>query len=202
MIGQYAWEFVAAEYRESARDGIAKKLAREQPTSIFPRELRCADGSYLWVEIHESLIENAAGEVIGIRSGLFDITERRKFEMEIQRQHDRMKFLLQSWTRAIVTADALGRVDFMNPAAEKLTGWPQQDALGRPLESICRVLIEAGEAAGLMACILGEPAAPNLTRQSVIVDRAGISHLVSWSTSPILNDNAVIIGVALVFEKG
>jgi len=201
LIGHYVWEFLAAENRAASRDGIVKKLARQQGIKVFTREFRRADGRYLWVEVHENLIENAAGEVIGIRSGLLDITERRRFDMEIQRQHDRMKFLLRSWTRAIVTADALGHVDFMNPAAETLTGWPQQDAFGRPLEAICPVLHDSGEPIDLMSCILAEPATFNLTRHSPMVDRSGTSHSVSWTASPIRNDNGVIIGAALVLEK-
>src|ERR1035438_8989789 len=83
LIGHYVWEFLAAENRAASRDGIVKKVARQQGIKVFTREFRRADGSYLWVEVHENLIENAAGEVIGIRSGLLDITERRRFDMEI-----------------------------------------------------------------------------------------------------------------------
>ena len=201
LIGHFAWEFVAAEHRETVRAGIARKLAREQPITVFVREFRRADGTYLWVEVHETLIENAAGEIIGIRSGLFDVTERHKFEREIQIQNDRMKCLLRSWTRAIVTADALGNVDFMNPAAEALTGWPQQDALGRPLEAICRVFEDSGEPVDLMSCLLAGPGSSNASGISPFVDRAGTRFKVSWVTSTISNDNAVIIGAALVFEK-
>ncbi|HTB11878.1 MAG TPA: PAS domain S-box protein [Bryobacteraceae bacterium] len=200
LIGHPVWEFLAMECREASRSGIAKKVAREQPIAVFMREFRRADGSYLWVEIHENLIENLAGEVIGIRTGLFDITERRKFEMEIQKQHDRMKFLLRSWTRAILTADALGHVDFMNRAAETLTGWLQEEAIGLPLEKICRVRAESGEPVDLMSCLLAEQAICGVTRQSMI-DRFGASVSVNCNTSTILNDDGVIVGAAVVLEK-
>jgi PAS domain S-box-containing protein len=201
LIGHYVWEFLAAEHRETSRDGIAKKVVRQQEIKVITREFRRADGSYLWVEIHENLIENAAGEVIGIRSGLLDITDRRSFDMEIRRQHDRMKFLIRSWVRAIVTTDALGHIDLMNPAAEALTGWVQEEAVGRPLEAICRVLDGSGEPIDLMSCILAEAGTCNLTRRSPMLDRSGISHDVSWTASSIRNDNGVIIGAALVLEK-
>src|SRR5271170_5193916 len=85
LIDHYAWDFVAPEHREMVRNGIARKISREQPIKVFTREIRRVDGAYLWVEVHEALIEDAAGEVIGIRSGLFDVTERHQFEMDIQR---------------------------------------------------------------------------------------------------------------------
>ena len=96
LIDHYVWEFVAPEQRENCRHTVCKKLVREQPVGAVLREFRRKDGTYLWIEIHETLIEDAAGEVIGIRSGLLDVTERRKFEVEIQKQHDRMKCLLRS----------------------------------------------------------------------------------------------------------
>jgi PAS domain S-box-containing protein len=201
LIDHYAWEFVAPEHREAVRNGIARKIAREQPIRVFSREFRRVDGSYLWVEIHESLIEDAAGKVIGIRSGLFDITERYRFEMEIQKQYDRMRCLLRSWTRAIITTDPLGHVDFMNPAAEELTGWHQEDSLGHHVEVICPVFDNSGEPVDLMSCILEGPATCKPSGNSQIVDRSGASFGVSWCTSPIRNDNDVIIGAALVLEK-
>jgi len=200
LIDHYVWEFVAAEHREASRSGIARKVSRRQPVQVFAREFRRADGTYMWVEIHENLIENADGDVIGIRSALLDITERRQFEMEIQKQHDRMRFLLRSCTRAIITADALGHVDFMNPAAEILTGWDQTGAIGRPLETICRVLRDSGEPVDLMSCILGEPAVSRATCH-LMVDRGGERFSVTCRPSPICNDYGVVVGAAVVLEK-
>jgi PAS domain S-box-containing protein len=200
LIGHYVWEFVAADHREASRNGVARKISREQPVQVFTREFRRADGTYLWMEIHENLIENPAREVIGIRSALLDITERRKFDMEIQKQHDRMRFLLRSWTRAIVTANALGHVDFMNPAAETLTGWQQTDAIGRPLEKICRVLRESGEPVDLMSCLLDETT-PTCLAHHRMIDRSGEDISITFTSSPIRNDNGVIIGAVVVLEK-
>jgi PAS domain S-box-containing protein len=200
LIDHYLWEFVAPEQRENTRHSTCQKLAREQPVGVLNREFRRKDGTYLWIEVHESLIENAAGEVIGLRCGLLDITERRKFEVEIQRQHDRMKCLLRSWGRAIVTTDALGHIDFMNPAAETLTGWPEGDGIGRRVEAICRVLNDCGDPVDLIASIFAEPTR-NRTAQFTLIHRSGASHNVDWTASLIRNEQGVIIGAALVLEK-
>jgi PAS domain S-box-containing protein len=201
LIGHHVWEFVAADHRQAARYAIARKISREQQLSVVTREYRRCDGSYIWLEIHERLIENAEGEVVGIRSALLDITERRRFDTEIQRQYDRMRFMLRSWVRAIVTADPLGNVDSMNPAAEKLTGWRQQDALGRRLEEVCSVRQDADEPVDLMSCILAEPVMSSRMRKSVIVDRTGANYEVSWMISSICNDEDVIVGAVLVIEE-
>lgn len=199
LLGRPIWEFVAAEHQQAARDAIARKIARQQPVAIVTREYRRRDGHYIWLEIHENLIESAEGEVVGIRSALLDITERYHFDTKIQKRLDWMRFVLDSIATAIVTADALGNVDFMNPAAEAITGWPQQDALGHPLEQVCRLQRDSGEPVELMSCILAESVISS--REFVIVDRIGASHRVNWTISPVCNDSGAIIGAALVIEK-
>jgi PAS domain S-box-containing protein len=139
LIGHPVWEFVAAEDLEVARDSIAGKLSRELPLNVITREYRRADGTYVWLEIHEKLIENAEGEVLGIRSASLDITVRHQLAAEIQKRLEWNRLVLRSIGRAVVTTDALGTITFMNPAAEALTGWLQQDALGLALEHICHL---------------------------------------------------------------
>jgi PAS domain S-box-containing protein len=201
LIGHHIWEFAALDQQQVARDTIAGKIARQQPVSTVTREYRRGDGSYIWLEIHEKLIENAEGEVVGIRSALLDITEYHKLETEMRKQLDWMRVALRSFTRAIVTADALGNMVIMNPAAEALTGWRQEEAAGRPLEQICRVQRDCGEPVDLMSCVFAQPMTSNLLGNFSIVDRSGVSQPVQWSISPILNDDDVIVGATLFLEK-
>lgn len=201
LIGHHVWEFLAVDQQQASRDAIAGKVAREQPLAILTREYRRSDGQYIWVEIHERLIENAAGEVAGIRSALIDVTERRNLETEIRKQRDWMRFVFRSAAKAVITADALGNVSMMNPAAEVLTGWGEREALGRSLDQICRVQRDSGERVDLMSCILVEPAVSNRLRNFVLIDRPGAPVPVQWAISPILNDEEVIIGAMVVVER-
>ena len=201
LIDHYVWEFAAPKQRENSRQSTCKRLVRELPADVRICEFRRKDGTYLWIEIHDTLIENAAGEVIGIRSGLLDVTERRKFEVELQKQLERMKCLLRSWTRAIITTDTLGHIDFMNPAAETLTGWAEADGLGLTLEAVCRVRNGDGDAVDLMSSIFAEADTRNMTIPFTLIDRSGMSYGVDWVSSLIRNAQKVIIGAALVLEK-
>jgi PAS domain S-box-containing protein len=139
--------------------------------------------------------------VIGVRSALLDVTERLQLEAEIRKQSDWIRFAFKSTARGIVTADALGNINLMNPAAEALTGWSHEEAVGRSLEKVCRLERDSGEPVDLMSCVLAEPAQSNPTRNFVMIDRAGESQAVSWTVSPIWNDDEVIVGATLVVEK-
>ena len=201
LIGHAVWEFVAADHQQASREAIMKKLSREQPVSIVTREYRRSDGGYLWLEIREKLIETAEGVVVGIRSALIDVTDRLKLESELRSQRDWMRFVFRSATLAVITADVLGHISMMNPAAETITGWREGEALGRGLEQICRVQRDSGELVDLMWCILAEPVNSNPLRNFVVIDRSGASLPIRWTISPIMNDEDVIIGAMLAVEK-
>lgn len=201
LIGRHIWDFVAADQRQACRDAITKKVDRQQPGSILTREYRRSDGSYVWLEIREKLIENVQGEVIGILSALIDITERLKLESEIRNQLDWMRFVFRSTSKAVITTDALGNISLMNPAAETLTGHGESDGLGRPLEQICRLHCGCGEPIDLMSCILAEPVHSKRLRNFTLIDSSDARHSVTLTTSPILNDCDVIIGAMLVVEN-
>jgi PAS domain S-box-containing protein len=132
---------------------------------------------------------------------LLDITERYQCDAQIRKQSDWMKLVLRSIATAIVTTDALGNIEFMNPAAEAITGWGQQDAVGRLLEQVCRLCRDSGEPVDLMSRVISESVVADQTCKFVIVDRSGAMHGVSWTITPICNDNEVIIGAALVIER-
>ena len=50
--------------------------------------------------------------------------------------HHLLRLTLESVRDAIVTTDAVGRVQILNASAQEMTGWPQSEALGRPIEEV------------------------------------------------------------------
>jgi PAS domain S-box-containing protein len=201
LIGHPVWTFLAAEHLEIARDSIARKITRELPLSVITREYRRADGTYVWLEIHEKLIENTEGEVLGIRSASFDITERHQLAAEIQKRLEWNRLVLRSIGRAVIATDALGTITFMNPAAEALTGWLLQDALGLALEHICRVPHNPDKTADLMSSILAEPSDSCLLCKLEVMHRSGASYDVASTISPICTDDGAVTGAVLIIEK-
>jgi diguanylate cyclase (GGDEF)-like protein len=72
---------MAAEDREKARLAIPSKIRQELPLRPFHRVYLRSDGRPVRLEIHENLLRDSRGEVIGIHSVLLDVTQRYLAEM-------------------------------------------------------------------------------------------------------------------------
>jgi diguanylate cyclase (GGDEF)-like protein/PAS domain S-box-containing protein len=81
LIGRCVSDLLAPEEREASRAAIAAKLSEQLALQPFQRIFLRSDGRRLRVEIHEKLLRDAAGQVIGLHSVLLDVTQRHLSEL-------------------------------------------------------------------------------------------------------------------------
>ncbi|MBQ0725362.1 MAG: PAS domain S-box protein, partial [Cycloclasticus sp.] len=92
----------------------------------------CKDGSVFPMELSVSEM-NINGQQMF--SGLVrDITERKNFELEIQNREARYRSVITTVIDGIITIDQHGLIESMNPAAEKIFGYPFSEAKGKNLK--------------------------------------------------------------------
>ena len=125
IIGKHAWEFVLPEERESSRHSVLRKIAGDGLIAPFQRRFVRPGGDPLDVEIHERLIEDHSGNVLGIRSALLDVTERNRATEELDRF-----FSLSIDMLGIAGFD--GRFKRLNPAWEKVLGFTSEELMACP----------------------------------------------------------------------
>jgi len=85
VVGRHVWELVSHESREVVRSNIVDRLAGVRPPTPYECDFECRDHSLVTVEIHENLIRDREGAVIGMRSALLDITARRMVDMAVKK---------------------------------------------------------------------------------------------------------------------
>src|SRR5205085_911162 len=65
-----------------------------------------------------------------------DITQRKQAEMALFEEKERVRVTLSSIADGVVTTDESGKVTFLNPIAEQMTGWSRESALAVRIEEV------------------------------------------------------------------
>jgi PAS domain S-box-containing protein len=110
--------------------------------------------------------------------------------------------ILRSIGDAVLTTDAQGRVDFMNAAAERLTGWSAAEARGRPVEEVFRIAHEETHqpVESPVERVLREGVVVGLANHTVLLTRDGREIPINDSGAPIRDASGQVYGVVLIFR--
>jgi len=130
IIGRPVTILFPSEYLDE-EPGILARIVRGERVEPYETVRRHKSGAYLDVSLTISPIFDSQGNVIGASKVARDITPQR-------REQERLSVTLSSIGDGVVSTDEQNRVVFINPVAEKLTGWASAEALGRPVEMIFR----------------------------------------------------------------
>jgi PAS domain S-box-containing protein len=110
---------------------------------------------------------------------------------------------LKSIGDAVITTDAKGLVELLNPVAEMLTGWQQEDARGKPLDKIFRIINEDTRqpVESPVARIIREGMVAGLANHTVLVAKDGAARPIADAGAPIRDEQNNVLGVVLVFRE-
>src|SRR5262249_60913337 len=121
---------------------------------------------------------------------------------QLKQQQQWLTVVLSSIGDGVITADAHGRVTFINPVAETLTGWSNDDTTGRPLEEVFRIVNEETRAPvenhALRA--IREGTIFGLANHTVLLTKDGRDIAIDDSGAPIRTEAGDAIGAVLVFR--
>ena len=130
------------------------------------------------------------------------MTDTSQDNMEaLHEQRDWLLVTLSCIGDAVITTDREGRVTFLNPVAESLTGWTQE-AVGQPLDSVIRIINEESRQPVEIPTVeaLREDRTVKLASHSLLIAKDGTERSISDSAAPITNDKGEVAGVVLVFR--
>jgi PAS domain S-box-containing protein len=127
---------------EQALERLSQAIAAEEPwEDTFP--LRGRNGEYRWFLSRAMPIRDEDGRVALWFGTNTDITEQReaaaereRLTTELERQRNLLKAVTDNATSALLMMDTSGRGTFWNPAAERMTGYSAEEAMGRTLHEL------------------------------------------------------------------
>lgn len=131
-----------------------------------------------------------------------EIKLRTQTQRALAAEHERFKVTLHSIGDGVVTTDSDALVTYLNPVAEKLTGWSSDEAAGEPLTTVFRIVNEdtLQPVENPVFRALREGVIVGLANHTILIDRNGRERAIDDSAAPIRAENGDILGAVLVFR--
>ena len=185
------------EDREHAEKVLRDSLIARLPFKLEFR-IRVKDG-IRHIRSLANRVLNKQGEVERLLGINMDMTEVKQLNEALFQEKERLHITLDSIGEAVICTDIDMNVTFMNPVAEKMSGWPQTEAIGQP---ILRVLhITFGENGPLMENIhSGDMSRSDIEQDVVLNCRNGGSFDIHYSITPLSTLDGHNIGSVLVIQ--
>ena len=127
---------------------------------------------------------------------------RRNAERKLREQHELLQVTLKSIGDAVIATVADGRINFINPTAESLTGWKMPEAVNRPLDEVFRVVNEETRqpVENPFAAVMKRGAVVGLANHTILLGKDGREIPIEDSGAPIRDADGRIVGVIIVFH--
>lgn len=210
MLGYTPQEFYGMSFQEITHpDDLADDLALSNATldgkwSIYTIEKRYRhkNGSDVSTVLSVSLVRDKAGEPLYFVSQVQDITDRKLAEERLFREHELSEVTLRSIADGVITTDVNGRVTYLNPVAETLTGWSLDEACGQSIDVVYQAISYDGGTSILdpVTIAVGEDRVVWLGTNAILRQRHGGEVPIEDSAAPIRDRSGAVVGAVLVFH--
>jgi diguanylate cyclase (GGDEF)-like protein/PAS domain S-box-containing protein len=189
-----------ADRRETLRL-LKHHLARGDPFELDLR-LRMRDRSYRWFRTRGRSVIGERGKPQRMAGSLADISDRKRAEAQMLEQKERAQVTLASIADAVITVDTRGHVEYMNPIAERLTGWRNDEAHGVALPAIFCAHDEATgvEVPDPVARAFRDGSSIHSEANVVLRRRHDAPIAIDYAAAPIRDNARNVAGVVLVFH--
>jgi diguanylate cyclase len=186
--------------REALAEAVELALARQRTLEAGFRIVR-SDGTR-HMRVAARIARDDHGQALSLVGVSWDVTALQELSAQLAQQHELLRVTLQSIGDAVITTDATGRISWLNPMAERMTGWSTVQAQGRPMPDVFRLVDEQERepAADPVAACLAESRTVSLADHTALVSRDGPEYGIQGSAAPILGPREGVLGVVMVFH--
>lgn len=188
--------------RLNEEETILERLRRGHAVERLETIRLATDGRRIPVSESTSPLKDTEGNIIGASKIIHDATDIVAAREALIREKELLATTLASIGDGVIVTDNQSRVTFLNPEAERLTGWTSSNAEGRPLSVVFRIVNERTrrlaenpvEKALRLGTIVG------LANHTMLLREDGAEFLIDDSAAPIRDKDGALFGVVLVFR--
>ncbi len=161
-------------------------------------------------EIAKQAIENGAkdyfllGHIEGdsLSHSLRNVIARQSAEDALYVERERAQVTLNSIGDAVISADMVGNVTYLNPVAEKMTGWSLEEANGQLLDEVLKIIdgTTREPVRSPIEMAMQRDKTVGLSAHSILVRRDGHELPIEDSAAPIHDRGGNVVGAVMVFH--
>lgn len=123
-------------------------------------------------------------------------------QAELFAEKEQLRITLDSIADAVISTDKKANIVYMNPVAQRLTGWSQTAAKGRHIEEVMKLCDATTKIPSInpLSVALKENRPVAMALNTQLISKQGIEHRVEDSAAPILDKNHNQCGAVMVFQ--
>ncbi len=202
VIGRLVTDFLTPESRVRATETNIPELFRVGHNKDVEYQAVRKDGTVIDIVVSSLVERDRDGMPLRTLTVAEDVTDRKRVQAELDQQIERLRVTLHSIGDGVITTDARGRVEYLNPVAEKLTGWTTAAARGMPSTVVFRIVEGATRlwaGSPVEACLVGEKVV-DMEGNTVLIGRDCHEYFIEHSAAPIQDHDGETLGSVLVFR--
>jgi diguanylate cyclase (GGDEF)-like protein/PAS domain S-box-containing protein len=204
LVGRRLGDLVPPEYSELVSENIRRRLAGENSAERYEIDMVGLQGQMSRLEVTATPIDYEQGAALLITGvEIIPTQSTRALRLPVETSAEPQLLALSALAEAIIATDKDGRITFLNPAAEQLTGSDSTAATGKLLEDIVSLVDESDRR------LLSDPVhqalsggmAVNLSRRALLVSRSsGSERSIELSAAPIRDNSRELVGAVVMLH--
>ncbi len=159
--------------------------------------------SSVWLNVSDAEVVTDLARYMIVGSATIAVCEAmRRARLRAEAHPELLRVTLASIGDGVITTDARGKVDFLNPVAEALTGWTRDEAVGRSLTEVFRIVNQEtrAEVENPALRAVREGTIVGLANHTILIAKNGTERHIADSAAPIRSKDGQIVGGVLVFR--
>lgn len=155
------------------------------------------------IEVTIRVVRDDQGRPIGMLQGLRDLSHLRATEEALYREKERAQVTLNSIGDGVLTTDATGAMNYLNPAAEAILGLDLTNVQGRFYAEVLNIQDEATKkpAPDPIAKCFGRKSVVSLSQHTILINAQGQEFAVDVTAAPMLGKDGELLGAVLVLHN-
>jgi diguanylate cyclase (GGDEF)-like protein/PAS domain S-box-containing protein len=151
----------------------------------------------------EQRVEERTTELLAVNTQLKqEIQHRQEIEEALIREKELAQITLKSIGDGVITTDPQGKIDYLNPVAEQLTGWKNEAVRGQSLSQVFTIINETTREPleNPVQRVFSQADIVHLSHHTLLISRDGTEYAIEDSAAPIQDRQGQIRGVVVVFR--